>query len=183
MKIKSYMKQTAAMQNTFSIVLQCGEVYLMPFPLLFLIDSTIAALDWHIYILSMSALLPCLSVFPLRTLSHFFLNLNLHRVPQYLLLDYRRLLFAETLRISIIIHCLFLDPVLAGNVQTSPSESISHVLAWHNLAWVGKHKGKDHCTTPKSLQMCHTYCGAGGKHAWQIVINICHLQLRGCNKQ
>lgn len=76
------------------------------------------------------------SVLPLRIASHFIFNLNLHRVPQYLLLDYRLLLFAETLRISIMIHCLFLDPVLTGNVQTSPSESISHIsVVQSGLSW------------------------------------------------
>lgn len=120
-------------QNTFTLVFQCGETY---FLYSYLIDGTIAALDWHIYTLSVSALLPCLSVLPLRIASHFVFSLNLHRVPQYLLLDYRLLLFAETLRISIMIHCLFLDPVLTGNVQASPSESISHIsVVQSGLSW------------------------------------------------
>lgn len=184
MKIMSYMKQTAAMQSTFTIVLQCGEMYLMPFPLLFF--------DWWDHISTWLAhlhnihvrLLPCLSVSPLRIVSHFLFNLNLHRVLQYLLLDYRLLLFARDFEDFNHHHSL---PVSGSRPKRKcadkSSESISHVLEWHNLAWVGKHKGKDHCTSPESLQMCHTYCGAGGKHAWQIIINICHLQLRGCNKQ
>lgn len=121
------------LQNTLTLVFQCGETY---FPYYYLTDGTIAALDWHICTLSMSALLPCLSVLPLRIGSHSIFNLNLHRAPQYFLLDYRLLLFAETLRISIMIHCLFLDPVLTGNVQTSPSGPISHIsVVQSGLSW------------------------------------------------
>ncbi len=115
------------------------------FPFSCLIDGTIAALDWHIYTLSVSAVLPCLSVLPLRIASHFIFNLNVHRVPQCLLLDYRLLLFAETLRISITIQCLFLDHVLTGNVQTSPSESISHIIVVQSgFSWQTQGKGSLH---------------------------------------